>query len=88
MVVVLKFSQRKEVSSVILSFVDEDAKIPFQLLVDPFCLAVSLGVICSCGSQFDTKHLVELPGELGYKLRSRLIQPSDAAHDASRHSGR
>ena len=71
-VVVLEFSQREEVSPVVLSLVDEDAKVLFQFLVDPFCLAISLGVICSCGSQFDTEHSVELLGELGYKLRSTV----------------
>ena len=71
-VVVLEFSQREEVSPVVLSLVDEDAKVLFQLLVDPFCLAISLGVICSRGSQFDTEHPVELSGELGYKLRSTV----------------
>ena len=50
MVVVLEFSQREEVSPVVLSLVDEDAKVLFQFLLDTFCLAVSLGVICSCGS--------------------------------------
>ena len=71
-VVVLEFSQREEVSPVVLSLVDEDAKVLFQFLVDPFCLAISLGVICSHGSQFDTEHPVEFSGELSYKLRSMV----------------
>jgi hypothetical protein len=47
MIVVLELGHRQEIVPVILSLVEEDAKILLQLLVDSFGLPIRLWVICS-----------------------------------------
>jgi len=53
MVIVLKFSKGKEVSPIILSLVDEEPEVLFQLLIHLFSLTISLRVVGSGSSQFD-----------------------------------
>ena len=53
MVVVLRFCKGEEFVPVILLLVDEKLEELFQLLVNCFCLSVSLGVVCHGSSQLD-----------------------------------
>jgi hypothetical protein len=63
MIVVLELGHRQEIVPVILSVVDEDAKILLQLLVDLFGLPISLRVICSQSCNLDYQQVVQLTSE-------------------------
>jgi hypothetical protein len=67
-VVVLELSHRQEVIPVVLSLVDEDAKILLQLLVDSFGLDVGLQVICNRSCNSDRQQAVQLTSELSKEL--------------------
>jgi hypothetical protein len=68
MVVVLELGHRQEIIPVILSLVDEDAKILLQLLVDSFGLPIRLRVVCSRSCNSDRQQAVQLASELSNKL--------------------
>ena len=72
MVIVLELSEGNEVRPVILPLIYEEPEVLLQLLVDLFCLAVSLWVVCRGGSQLDSKHPVEFPSELRYELGASI----------------
>ncbi|KDQ23937.1 hypothetical protein PLEOSDRAFT_1048122, partial [Pleurotus ostreatus PC15] len=55
---------------VVLALSDEDPEIGLEFLVSPFCLSVGLRVVCSGGSQLDSEHPVDFPGELCNELRT------------------
>lgn len=44
---------------VCLVVVDEESMVLFNLLIDLFCLTISLGVVCHRGIHFDSRELVE-----------------------------
>ena len=49
-VIVLELRQREEVIPVILSLINEELEKLFQFLVNPFCLSVSLRMVCRSSS--------------------------------------
>ena len=68
MIVILEFCKWEQVIPVILPLICEKAEILLKFLVDPFCLSISLWVIC-CGScQFYSEDPVEFFSEICYKL--------------------
>ena len=80
MIIVLEFSKGEKVSPVILTLIDKYPQVLLQLLIDPFCLAVSLRMVSSSRSQLDAKNPIELSGEFRYELRSTV------RHDLPRKS--
>ena len=72
MIVVLKFSKWQQIMPVILPFIDKHPEVLVQFLIDPFCLAVGLGVPSSSRRYFDSKKSVKLLCESGYKLRASV----------------
>ena len=68
MVVVLEFRERKEVFPVVLSLVDEQPEVLFQLLVDTFRLSVTLRVVGRSGCYLDSEYTVQLSSEFRYEL--------------------
>ena len=71
-VVVLKFCKGEKVVPIILSLVNKKVEKLLQFLVDPFCLSISLRVVCSSGSQLDSKKSVEFVHEFHYKLGTSI----------------
>ena len=69
MVIVLKLGQWQQVIPIILSFINKEVKVLFQLLIDSLCLAITLQVICSCHSKLDAEESVEFSGEFGNELQ-------------------
>ena len=67
-VVVHEFAKGEELVPVVLSLVYEEAKELFELLANPFGLAVCLRVVCGGCHEFDTEEAVEFTGEVGDKL--------------------
>ena len=72
MIVVLEFREQEQVIPVILPLICEEAKILLKLLVDLFCLSISLQVVCHSSCQFYSKDPVEFFSELCYKLGASL----------------
>lgn len=66
--VIGKFCKRDPFKAIILMLIDEEVEVLLNLLVDPFSLTISLWVIGCRGGNFNTKELVQLMHELGYKL--------------------
>ena len=73
-VVVREFAQGEEFIPVILSLVHEEAEELFELLVDPFGLAVRLWVVCSGRRELNTEKAVEFAGEICDELRASIRQ--------------
>src|SRR5215471_12410126 len=69
MVVVLELCEGEEIMPIVLSFAHEDSQVLLQLLVHPFRLAVSLGVVCGGHCDLDPQTFVELLCELPHELR-------------------
>ncbi|KDQ33845.1 hypothetical protein PLEOSDRAFT_1029269, partial [Pleurotus ostreatus PC15] len=55
---------------VVLALSNKDPEIGLKFLVSPFRLSVGLRVVRSGGSQFDSEHPVDFPGELCNELRT------------------
>ncbi|KDQ32220.1 hypothetical protein PLEOSDRAFT_1029246, partial [Pleurotus ostreatus PC15] len=55
---------------VVLTLSDEDPEIRLEFLVSPFRLSVGLRVVRSGGSQLDSEHPVDFPGELCNELQT------------------
>ncbi|KDQ33667.1 hypothetical protein PLEOSDRAFT_1029247, partial [Pleurotus ostreatus PC15] len=55
---------------VVLALSNEDPEIGLEFLVGPFRLSVGLRVVRSGGSQLDSEHPVDFPGELCNELRT------------------
>ena len=72
MVVILELCQRQQVGPVILSLVGEQSEILLQLLVNPFCLSVSLQMVGHGGCNLDSEHPVKLSGEFCNELWSAV----------------
>ena len=62
LIVILEFGKRQKAYLIILSLIGEQSNI--LLLVDPFRLSISLGVVSIGSSKFHSKELVEFPCEL------------------------
>ena len=45
MIIILKFHVGEEIIPIVLPLVNKETEELFQLLVDPFCLSVTLGVV-------------------------------------------
>ena len=73
-VVVREFAEGEELVPVILSLVHEEAEELFELLVDPFGLAVRLWVVCSGRCELNTEEAVEFAGEICDELRASIGQ--------------
>ena len=67
-VVVPEFAEGEELIPVVLSFVHEEAKELFELLVNVFGLAIRLRVVCGGRHEFDAEEAIEFAGEVGDKL--------------------
>ena len=67
-VVVRELAEGEELVAVVLSFVHEEAKELFELLVNTFGLAVRLRVVCGGCCEFDTEEAIEFAGEVGDEL--------------------
>ena len=72
MVIVLEFREREEVIPIVLSLINKEAEKLLQLLVDPFRLSISLGVIRGSGCQLDSEKLVQLFCKFRYKLGASI----------------
>ena len=72
MVVVLELCQGQQVGPVILPLVGEQSEILLQLLVNPFCLSVSLWMVGRSGCNLDSEHQVNLSGEFHNELWSTV----------------
>jgi hypothetical protein len=76
MIVVLELGHRQEIIPVILSLIDEDAKILLQLLIDSFGLPIRLRMIGRRGCDSDRQQAVqlssELPNELDTSVRNHV----------------
>ena len=68
MVVVLELCQGEQLCPVILSFIDKQPQVLFQLLVDLLHLSIYLRVIGSGWGNGDAQEAIELLHELGDKL--------------------
>ncbi len=71
-VVVGEFSEREPVTPIGLSVVHKDPEVLLDLLVNPFCLAVCLGVEGGGCIGCDIEHPVEFLHELGHELGSSI----------------
>ncbi len=71
-VVVHEFCEWQPISPVVLSIVNKDSEIFFNLLVNSFCLAVCLRMPGSRSIRRDVQESVELFHELGDKLRTSV----------------
>ena len=71
-VVVLALRQGQQVGPVILPLVGEQSEILLQLLVNLFCLSVSLQMVGCSGCNLDSDHPVKLSGEFRNELRSMV----------------
>ena len=71
-VVILEFHKGEKVVPVILSLVDEEQEVLLELLINLFCLSVALRVVCSGGSQLDSKESVKFLHELCHKLGASI----------------
>jgi hypothetical protein len=49
MVIVLEFGEGEEFKTVVLSLIDEDTEVLFELLVDSLRLSITLRVVCGGG---------------------------------------
>ena len=58
MIVILELCKREEVVPIVLSLINKEAEELLQLLIDPFHLSISLGVVCGGGCQLNSKKLV------------------------------
>ncbi len=72
LIVVGKLHKGEPVNPVILSVIDEDLEVFFNLLVNLFGLAVGLQVESHGGILRDVEHSVEFLHEVGYELRSSV----------------
>jgi hypothetical protein len=68
--VVCELGKRKPLNSIILSIIAEHLKILLKLLVEPFCLAISLRMVYSAHCGLDTKSLKGVLTDLASKLRA------------------
>ena len=59
---------------IILTFVDKEAQVALQLLVDSLCLTVSLWVVRSRGTDGNPEEAVQFTGELCNKLGSAITE--------------
>ena len=73
-VVVRELAQGEEFVPVILSLVHEEAEELFELLVDPFGLAVCLWVVCGRRRELNTEEAVEFAGEVRDELGASIGQ--------------
>ena len=58
MIIALEFHEGEEIIPIILPLIDKKAEELFKLLINPFCLSVSLRMIHSGGCQFNSEELV------------------------------
>ena len=72
MVVVSKLGQRKEIIPIVLAFIDKEADVLLQFLVDSLRLAISLWVISGRSKEFDPQKSVQLTSELCHELRATI----------------
>ena len=73
MIVILELCKGEEIIPVVLPLINEEAEELFRL-INPFCLSISLRVICSGSSQLDSesKELVQFLHEFHYELGSSI----------------
>ena len=67
-VIVRELAEGEELVPVVLSFVHEEAKELFELLVNTFGLAVRLRVVCGGRREFDAEEVIEFASEVGDEL--------------------
>ena len=53
--------------------IDEDVEILFNLLVDPFCLSIDLGMLCHQRVTLDPNQFVEVSHEFRLKLGASIV---------------
>ena len=53
------FPNREEIIPIILPLIDKKVEELFKLLINPFCLSVSLRMVCGGGCQFNPKESVQ-----------------------------
>ena len=71
-VVILEFCEGEKVVPVILSLVDEELEVLLKLLINLFCLCVTLRVVCGGGSQLDSEESVKFLHEIHHKLGASI----------------
>ncbi len=72
LIVVREFCERQPVGPIILSIVNEDSEILFDLLVNSFSLAIRLGMPGGRCVWRDVEQSVEFLHELGDELRASV----------------
>ena len=62
----------EEIIPIILSLVNKKLKVLLQFLIDSFHLPISLGMVCSSGSQLNSKESVQFLCKFHHKLGSPI----------------